>query len=99
MNRDPRYSLILSMYEKGHVKTLFDIFRYVPKTRVGNDLGMRIDKFNKYIKKTEILTLEMVDRIAFLCDMDLDVMMELWRKEYRLQKEMRKGKNTVLTKK
>ena len=87
MNRDPRYSVILSMYEKGNIKSIFDIFTYVPKTRVGLDIGMRVDRFNKYLKKIDSLTLEHIARLAFLCDLDLDVMMELWRKTYRLQKD------------
>jgi len=99
MNRDPRYSVVLSMYEKGHIKSFFDIFKYVPKTRVGLDIGMRVDRLNKFLKKVETFTLEHIDRIASLCDLDLDVMMELWRKEYRQQKEIRKGKVPALTKK
>lgn len=90
MNRDPRYSVILSMYEKGNIKSIFDIFIYVPKTRVGLDIGMRVDRFNKYLKKIGTLTLEHIERMAFLCDLDLDVMMELWRKTYRQQKDTSK---------
>jgi hypothetical protein len=90
MNRDPRYSVLLSMYEKGHIKSLFDIFKYVPKTRVGLDIGMRVDRLNKFLKRVETFTLKDIESIAALADLDLDVTMELWRKEYRQQKEMRK---------
>lgn len=90
MNRDPRYSVLLSMYEKGHIKSLFDIFTYVPKTRVGLDIGMRVDRLNKFLKNVETFTLKDIERIATLCDLDLDVTMELWRREYRQQKETRK---------
>jgi len=99
MNRDPRYSVVQSMYEKGNIKSFFDIFIYVPKTRVGLDIGMRVDRLNKFLNKVETFTLEHIERIAFLCDMDLDVMMDLWRKEYRLQKEKRKARVPALTKK
>jgi len=88
------------MYEKGHIKTLFDIFAYVPKTRVGLDIGMRVDRLNKFLKNVETFTLRDIERIAALSDLDLDVTMELWRKEYRQQKEMRKKtKVTIDTKK
>lgn len=90
MNRDPRYSVILSMYEKGNIKSIFDIFTYVPKTRVGMDIGMRVDRLNKYLKRVDTFTLEQIARLAFLCDLDLDVMMELWRKTYRQQKDTTK---------
>ena len=90
MNRDPRYSVIRSMYEKGNIQSFTDIFIYSNKTVVAKDMGMRVDKFNKFLNKIEAFTLEHIDRIAFLCDMDLDVMIQLWRKEYRKQKEVRK---------
>ena len=96
MNRDPRYSVLLSMYEKGHIKSLFDIFKYVPKTRVGLDIGMRVDRLNKFLKKVENFTLKDIESIAVLSDLDLDVVMELWRKEYRQQKETRKKVKIVL---
>jgi hypothetical protein len=84
------------MYEKGHIKSLFDIFKYVPKTRVGLDIGMRVDRLNKFLKKVETFTLKDIESIAVLCDLDLDVAMELWRKEYRQQKEMRKKVKVTL---
>lgn len=90
MNRDPRYSVILSMYEKENIKSIFDIFTYVPKTRVSLDIGMRVDRFNKHLRKVDTFTLEHIARMASLCDLDLDVMMELWRKTYRQQKETSK---------
>ena len=96
MNRDPRYSVVPSMYEKGHIKSFFDIFKYVPKTRVGLDIGMRVDRLNKFLKRVETFTLKDIESIAFLCDLDLDVVMELWRKEYRQQKEMRKKVKVTL---
>ena len=96
MNRDPRYSVLLSMYEKGHIKSLFDIFKYVPKTRVGLDIGMRVDRLNKFLKKVETFTLKDIESIAVLSDLDLDVVMELWRKEYRQQKEMRRKVKVTL---
>lgn len=96
MNRDPRYSVIPSMYEKGYIKSIFDIFTYVPKTRVGLDIGMRVDRLNKYLKKVETFTLEHIARLAFLCDLDLDVMMELWRKTYRQQREASKANGNTL---
>ena len=96
MNRDPRYSVLLSMYEKGHIKSLFDIFKYVPKTRVGLDIGMRVDRLNKFLKRVETFTLKDIESIAVLSDLDLDVVMELWRKEYRQQKEMRRKVKVTL---
>jgi hypothetical protein len=87
VNRDPRYHLVLSMYEKGHVRSFNDIFRYVPKTVVAKNLGTKVDRFTKLMKRVEKFTLEDIVLIGTFCDMSLDIMTELWKEEFRRQKE------------
>ena len=92
MKHDFRYSTVQVMYEKGRIKSLFDIFIYIKKTRVGLDIGMRVNRLNKFLNKVEAFTLTDIERIALLCGIDLAAMMDLWRKEYEIQKEIRKRK-------
>jgi hypothetical protein len=87
VNRDPRYLLVLSMYEKGHVKSLNDIFIFIPKTRVSKDLGMKVGRFNKLMLKVEHFTLKDIVQIGSFCEVSLEIMLELWIKEYRKQRE------------
>jgi hypothetical protein len=92
MTHDPRYSTVQVMHEKGRIKSLFDIFTYIKKTRVGLDIGMRVNRLNKFLNKVETFTLADIEKIASLCGIDLNIMMDLWRKEYEIQKEIRKRK-------
>ena len=92
MKRDPRYSDIRALYESGRINYFADIYERVGKTRLAIKMGMRVDRFNKYMEKVETFTLEHIIRIASLCDLDLKDVMEIWREEYIRQKEKRLGK-------
>ncbi|WP_431215069.1 hypothetical protein ACQ86N_10260 [Puia sp. P3] len=41
IKRDERYTIVRTMYEAGHVASFNDIFKYIPKTVVANDLGKK----------------------------------------------------------
>ena len=75
------------MHEKGHVKSFNDIFKYIPKSIVAKDLGTKVDRFNRLMNRVEKFTLEDMARIAAFCDLELDLIYKLWKKEYQLQKE------------
>jgi len=92
MDREQLYYTFPDLYEKGHIKTLFDIFNYVRRTPFSEDIGMRVTELNKFIARVETLTLEEIARIASKCHFSLEVAMDLWRKEYEKQKEIRKRK-------
>ena len=87
VSRDHRYDLVVSMYEKGRVRSFNDIFKYIPKSIVAKDLGMKVDRFNKLMNRVKKFTFEDMELIADFCEMEFDIMLELWKKEYQLQKE------------
>lgn len=90
MDREHSYSTLPAMYEKGQIQSLFDIFKYVRRTPLALDIGMRVDRLNKYMKRVETFKMEDIIRMGERCNLSLEVMMDLWRKEYEIQKEVRK---------
>ncbi|OJW58319.1 MAG: hypothetical protein BGO55_23775 [Sphingobacteriales bacterium 50-39] len=92
MDREQLYSTFPTLYEKGHINRLFDIFNYVRRTPFAKDIGMRVTELNGFIARVETLTLEEIVKIASKCHFSLEVVMDLWRKEYEKQKEDRKRK-------
>jgi hypothetical protein len=76
------------MFNDGKIKTLNDIFEFVPKTVVANDLGKKVDRFTALINKVERFTLEDLFRIAKLCDLEESQILQLVMKDYSMQKKM-----------
>lgn len=44
-NRDSRYDLIEPMMSQGKIVSFTDVFKYIKKTVVANDLGKKVDRF------------------------------------------------------
>ncbi|HWB92338.1 MAG TPA: hypothetical protein VG605_10810 [Puia sp.] len=44
-NRDTRYDLIEPMMSQGKIVSFTDVFKYIKKTVVANDLGKKVDRF------------------------------------------------------
>ena len=86
-NRDPRYLLVQPMYEKGRLKTFKDIVAIIPRTTIAKDLGMKVQRFNKLLKRVGKFELEHIAQIANFCEVDLQLIDDLWKKEYFLQKD------------
>lgn len=84
--RDSRYELIRPMFNGGKIKTLTDIFKFIPKTVVAGDLGKKVDRFTALINKVERFTLEELFRIADLCDLERSQILQLVMEDYTSQK-------------
>jgi hypothetical protein len=85
-NRDPRYSLIKPMITGGKITSFTDIFKFIPKTVVANDLGKKVDRFTELMKNVEGFTLEELFVIAKFCDIDKSEMLKLAENEYIISK-------------
>jgi hypothetical protein len=88
IKHDRRYELIKTMFNAGKIKTLNDIFGFVPKTVVANDIGKKVDRFTALINKVERFTLEDLFQIAKLCDLEESQILQLVMKDYSMQKKM-----------
>lgn len=87
-NRDPRYDLIKSMLSEGNIVFFTDIFKYIPKTVVANDLGKKVDRFTVMMNHVEKFTLEEVFRLAAMCKLTDEQMYTLMHNEYAKKREL-----------
>ena len=80
---DHRYGYIRVMYEAGKLTSFMDIFIHIPKTVVAGDMGIKIDTFNKMLACPDRFSLERIDELAQLVDLDLDTLVAMWLRYYR----------------
>ena len=85
MDRDPRYEHIREKIEQGNIRSFNDIFFFIPKTVVANDLGKKVDRFNDMMEHVEKFTLEDLYQLAKHCKINGMDMLVLVDKEYNKQ--------------
>ena len=81
-NRDSRYDLIKPMLSEGNIVSFTDIFKYIPKTIVANDLGKKVDRFTVMMNQVEKFTLEELFKVAGLCKLTDEQMFGLMYREH-----------------
>lgn len=74
------------MYERGMITKLSDIFKYIPKTRVGKDAHMNTEQISARLKNPEKFMVRQLFRIGEACELTEGEMLELMLNEYRHQK-------------
>ncbi len=87
-NRDSRYDLIKPMLSEGTIVSFTDIFKYIPKTIIANDLGKKVDRFTVMMNQVEKFTLEELFRVAGLCGLTDEQMFALMYREYLKKREI-----------
>ena len=75
--RDPRYDLIKPMLSQGQIESFTDIFKYIKKTVVANDLGKKVDRFTIMMEQPKKLSVADVYKLASLCSLDVEEMFHL----------------------
>lgn len=74
---DPRYSTIKVLIEAGHIKSIRDIFHFIPKTTVYRDLGINYNRFYRAIYDPSIFRLVELVRLAELFGLDARKFIEM----------------------
>ena len=87
LNGDARFEAVQSMHKTGKLKSFNDIFLIVPKTVVANKLGKKVDRFNELMSHVGQFKLDEIAFIGTLFDISANDMVQLWMKEYNMQKE------------
>jgi len=87
LDRDPRFQAVQSMHKTGGLKSFNDIFLLVPKTVIANKMGKKVDRFNELMSDVGEFTLDEIAFVASLFDISVNDMVQLWLKEYSMQKE------------
>jgi len=75
--RDPRYDLIKPMLSQGRIESFTDIFKYIKKTVVANDLGKKVDRFTIMMEQPKKFSVEDVYEMAELFSIGVRQMFEL----------------------
>ena len=86
-NRDTRYDLIKPMINAGNIESFNDIFKYIPKTVVANDLGKKVDRFTALMNRVEKFTVEELFTIARFCSINDQKILELMYNEHLKNKK------------
>ncbi len=84
--RDPRYDLIKPMLSEGQIESFTDVFKYIKKTVVANDMGKKVDRFTIMMEQPKKFSVGDVYEMADLFRIDVRQMFELIYKE-----DLRKG--------
>ncbi|MBO9563560.1 MAG: hypothetical protein J7621_12325 [Niastella sp.] len=86
MTKDERYIGVKKLIESGHITEFKQIFTYLPKTVMAQDLGTNNNRMTKLIERTEMFTLEELNRIGDLIDISFDSVNSLASNQYKRSK-------------
>ena len=93
--RDHRYPTIKPMLDQGRIKSLTDIFIYVPKSILAADIGKNLKRFNELILNLEGFTLKDLIIIGNLCGLSRMEMFNLVDAEFTIREQAKKNKRNL----
>ena len=70
MTDDPRYGSIKVLIESGHIKSIREIFQFIPKTTVYKDLGINFNRFDRAIVDPSIFKMQELVILAEMFGVD-----------------------------
>lgn len=92
-NKDKRYKTLKKLITHGLITTFSEILEVVPKTVLGNDLGMHHYTFEKLLKNHERIELKDIYKIASLITVDRLEIIKLIFNESRISKKPKRKKS------
>ena len=87
IQRDHRYELIPAMLEARRVQSFLDIFKFIPRTVVARDLGMKVARLSARLRHLENFTLAEIFIIGDFCGLSRLKILELIKAEFALRGE------------
>lgn len=91
MTKDERYEGVKKLIESGHITEFKQIFTYLPKTVMAQDLGTNNNRMTRLIERTELLTLQELSRIGELIDTSFDLINMLASNQYKKSKYFKRS--------
>ena len=85
--QDHRYPTIKPMLDQGRIKKLTDIFTYIPKTILAQDIGKNLKRLNELLDRLENLTVKDLLAIGNLCSLSRREMLLLLDAEFDSREE------------
>src|ERR1700744_5992007 len=80
--RKNRYDVIRTMFNQGEIRSLTDIFQFVPKTVVAGDLRKKVTRFNTMLNRPGEFTLKEIYLLGHLCGLTERQVYELVETHY-----------------
>ena len=72
-----KYGAIRPMFEERTIRTLEDIFKYIPKSTVAEEIGRKGGTLDRYIKNVDNFPIEDIRSIGRLFELSLSEMLKL----------------------
>lgn len=77
MPKDNRYKAVKQLLEAGGIKTLPDIFDFIPRKVVYGDMGVNYQRFKRLVGNPYLFTLEELATIARLFEVETRVIIDI----------------------
>ena len=90
MEKDRRYKTVKIMIEGGHLTEFNQIFDYIPKSVVANDLGTNYNRLIRLIEHVEQFTLKELFTLSSFCDLDSKLILDLVYNQYANERKAKK---------
>ena len=84
---DHRYPTIKPMLDQGRIKKLTDIFIYIPRTVLANDMGKNLKRPNELLDRLENFTIKDLLLIGNLCGLTRKEMLTLLDAEFDFREQ------------
>lgn len=95
MSKDERYKEVKKIINSGLITELHEIFKYIPKSVVANDLGKNTGRTYIFTETPEDLTYKDIGRLVELFEVDRQIILRLIDQQYLAkQKEDEKKMKT-----
>jgi hypothetical protein len=86
---DNRYHTIKPMLDQGRIKKLTDIFSFLPKTVLAENMGKNLKRLNELIDRLENFTIKDLLLIGNLCSLSRQEMLALLEAEFDFREQAR----------
>lgn len=90
MVKDERYKTVKFLIEKGHITEFNEVFRYIPKSVVANDLGTNYNRFARLVQHVEQFKVQELFMLSHFMDIDEMEILKLVYIQHRNYKNNRK---------
>jgi len=87
MVKHTRSDIIKPLIDSGHIKEFRQIFIYVPKTTVAQDLGIHFNRFNSFLEKVGEMRISDMYLLCTYFDVDAQKMFELINNQHNNSKK------------
>jgi hypothetical protein len=92
MVKHTRTDSIKPLIDAGHIKEFSQIFLYVPKTSVANDLGIHFNRFNSFLERVAEMRISDMYLLCAYFEIEPHKMFELINNQHTNAKKIRNKK-------